>query len=140
MASTDHSVDDTERKSDAGVVVPETSQPSLLVAEGEKTDSTTAPAAEAQPDSGPVRTVVGIKVCIHQSDLDCLCSSATTLEQRLLTLLSQWFLAYASVLSTVLLFAIDGTIVSVIYSKIVPFSHYPGCRYPACHHRQLGGG
>jgi hypothetical protein len=62
-------------------------------------------ASKAQDEDSPkpVRSVSGIKVCLHQSFL---------VVRLIITLAIQWFFAYLSVLSTVFLFALDGTIVS----------------------------
>ncbi|KAG4419109.1 hypothetical protein IFR04_007705 [Cadophora malorum] len=88
-------IDTSGEKEDTGITIPDPFHPVGTDKANGSHDSSRATALNAdledEADSGPVRSVVGVK----------------------------WYLAYASILSTVLLFAIDGTIVADIQPAII---------------------
>ena len=87
---------------------PTDSQPETEVADGpgKSINDAEAPAPEAK------RSVTGLKVCGASLE-DLIPGSVPALLWARLTIASpiQWFFAYGAILSTVFLFALDGTIV-----------------------------
>lgn len=66
-------------------------------------------------------------------------SKVTTLGLWLTAFQPQWFFAYAAIVSSVLFYSLDTTIVSQAYSSLLGpqarFSTSAGRRHPAVHHR-----